>query len=392
MIQRDYLVIGAGVAGAAACSAIRQHDKKGSITLAGVEGHPPYVRTALSRGFLSAKNVDPASLYHLDSAWFAKNKIELRTDTLVKHFNVERHLAVFGPGQTVEFKKAVIATGLRPKRPSVGGVTLGNIFYLRTIRDALALREVIASEKNIVVIGGGFVAAEACASLASVGCKVTLMCRDQFLWQKRVDLETAKWLTTVLDRKGVHMMMQETLNGFEGKTIVRNIQAKSGNRFPAAAVLLACGTELNLELISNTPLGSPNGVPVNEYLETDEKGVYSAGDIALYPDRIFGGVRRCAHFNCAVTQGLVAGANITGKKRQKFLYVPHYESELAGFRFDFVGDFSMAPARTEMVGDHRSGKFTASYFLGDRLTGVVLCNRPLADVQTAIERFKPIKK
>ena len=49
---------------------------------------------------------------------------------------------------------------------------------------------------------------------------------------------------------------------------------------------MALGTEMNLELVRNTPLSSPKGTPVNEFLETDEKGIYAAGDIALYPDRI----------------------------------------------------------------------------------------------------------
>ena len=86
--------------------------------------------------------------------------------------------------------------------------------------------------------------------------------------------------------------LQESLNGFEGKTVLRNIQTKNGNRYPASLALVAVGSELNLELVRNTPLSSVKGTPVNEFLETDEKGIYAAGDIALVSRPHFG--RRAA--------------------------------------------------------------------------------------------------
>jgi hypothetical protein len=53
--------------------------------------------------------------------------------------------------------------------------------------------------------------------------------------------------------------MGESLNGFEGKTVLRNIQTKSGNRFPVGLAVVACGAEPNLDLVRNTPLSGPHG-------------------------------------------------------------------------------------------------------------------------------------
>ena len=44
MIERDYLVVGAGTAGVSVCEGIRLHDKRGKVTLVGNEIHPPYER------------------------------------------------------------------------------------------------------------------------------------------------------------------------------------------------------------------------------------------------------------------------------------------------------------------------------------------------------------
>ena len=104
--------------------------------------------------------------------------------------------------------------------------------------------------------------------------------------------------------------------------MIKNIQTKSGMRFPAGLAVVAIGTEPNLQLVANTPLSSPSGCPVNEYLETDEKGIYAVGDIALYPDRIYGGAKRTTNIEMARLQGLTAGANLSGRKRQKFEGVP----------------------------------------------------------------------
>ena len=52
---------------------------------------------------------------------------------------------------------------------------LGNVFYLNSGRDALAIRETAAIEKNVVVIGDDLIALEAAAALTEAKCKVTLM-------------------------------------------------------------------------------------------------------------------------------------------------------------------------------------------------------------------------
>src|SRR5882762_4007008 len=99
MIRRDYLIVGAGVAGVSACESVREHDKKGTLMMVGNETTPAYHRPMLFK-------------------------------------------AVLGNGQAVEFRKALMATGSRARRPQVAGANLGNVFYLRSIRDVQALREV----------------------------------------------------------------------------------------------------------------------------------------------------------------------------------------------------------------------------------------------------------
>ncbi|HEY4284251.1 MAG TPA: FAD-dependent oxidoreductase, partial [Chthoniobacterales bacterium] len=282
-----------------------------------------------------------------------------------------------------EFNKACLAMGSRPVRPPVAGVNLGNVIYLRTVRDANALREMANLEKTVMIVGGGLLACEVAASLRLIKLKVGLMHRNSTLLNRYVDPELGAWLTDYFAKHGITMLMGESLNGFEGKTVLRNIQTKSGNRVPAGLAVVACGAEPNLDLVRNTPLSGPHGSPVTEYLETEEKGIYAVGDLAFYPDRIMGGVRRQTHWENAREQGLIAGANMTGKKRQRYEQIPYFWTEMFDLHFDFVGDFSIAPTRIDLSGTYAKKKFVARYYQGDRLRGLLLCNQTPKDVDSA---------
>ena len=209
------------------------------------------------------------------------------------------------------------------------------------------------------------------------------MHRHAHLLNRYLDPETAAWLTGYFGKNGVNLLLGESLNGFEGKTVLRNIQTKSGNRVAAGLAVVACGAEANLDLVRNTPLSGPHGSPVTEYLETEEKGIYAIGDLAFYPDRIMGGMRRQTHWENAREQGLVAGANMTGKKRIRYEQVPYFWTEMFDVRLDFVGDFSLQPSRLELSGSHAKRKFRTQYYQGEKLRGILLCGATSKEIEGA---------
>ncbi|MFL6537542.1 MAG: NAD(P)/FAD-dependent oxidoreductase [Chthoniobacterales bacterium] len=383
MIQRDYLIIGAGIGGGSACEGIRKYDKRGSVTLVGAETFAPYKRWMLSKSFLREKSAPVNKLPHLQAGWYDSQKIETRFASVVTQLNIDRRLAVLGNGETIEFNKACLATGSRPMRPPVAGVGLGNVIYLRTVRDALALREMASLEKMIVVVGGGLLALETAASLRQLKFKITLMHRNAYLLNRYLDPQTGAWLTAYFEKQGVTLLLGQSLNGFEGKTVLRNIQTKSGDRVAAGVAVVACGAEPNLELVRNTPLSGPHGSPVTDYLETEEKGIYAIGDLAFYPDRLMGGMRRQTHWDNAREQGLVAGANMTGKKRIRYEQIPFFWTEMFDLKLNFIGDFSLPPTRVDLTGTYAKKKFTARYYQGEKLRALLLSQATPREVESA---------
>ena len=147
----------------------REHDKKGTIMMVGNETIAAVSPSAAPQDLPEQdRRRRWKSCWRCATSWYAKNHIDLRLDTIVTQFNLERHLAVLGNGQAVEFRKACLATGSRARRPQVAGANLGNVFYLRSLRDVQALREVAELEHQIVIIGGGCIAAEGAALLSPI--------------------------------------------------------------------------------------------------------------------------------------------------------------------------------------------------------------------------------
>jgi NADPH-dependent 2,4-dienoyl-CoA reductase/sulfur reductase-like enzyme len=384
MIRRDYLIVGAGIGGVSACEGIREHDPKGTIMLAGAEHELPYHRPQLFPQLLGKGKISAEKLHPHDADWFKRKHIDLRLGTVVTQFNLERKLAVLANGQAVEFKKACLATGCRARRPQVAGANLGNVFYLRSLRDVQGLQEVLATERDVVIVGGGRIASEVAAFLSQrPKGHLSLVHRGKGLLGRFLDEESSIWLAGYFSQRGVRMLTSETLNGFEGRTVIRNVQTKSGQRFAANVAIVAMGSEMNNGLFLNTPLNYPNGTPVNDYLETEEKGIYAVGDIALFPDRVFGGQRRVEQWACAAEQGRVAGANMTGRKRIKWEYLPHSSTTVFDLHFDFVGDFLKPATRVEVAGDRAKKKFIVRHFHLSTLLGISLCNHSAEKIEAA---------
>src|SRR5438552_13586558 len=210
MIQRDYLIIGGGIGGASACESIRKYDKRGSVTMISAEIFQPYKRWLLSKDLLRDKTPQIKKLALLDERSYNSHKVETRLDTVVTQFNIERRLAVLGNGESIEFNKACLAMGSRPVRPPVAGVGLGNVIYLRTIRDALALREMANLEKTVMIVGGGLLACETAASLRRMKLKVSMMHRNSYLLNRYIDVGTGTWLTDYFAKHGVTIDRKST--------------------------------------------------------------------------------------------------------------------------------------------------------------------------------------
>jgi NADPH-dependent 2,4-dienoyl-CoA reductase/sulfur reductase-like enzyme len=122
---------------------------------------------------------------------------------------------------------------------------------------------------------------------------------------------------------------------------------------------------------------------VNEYLEASRAGVYAAGDVANYPDAIFGTRRRVEHWDNAVSQAQQWTRVVLGERRP-FVHVPYFFSDVFDLSYELWGD----PADADEIvvrGDSNTSSFSVWWLKDNRMAAAFVMNRPDEERQVAPE-------
>src|SRR4051812_43435925 len=204
-----YLLIGGGLASISAAQAIRAADREGSILLVGQEIVRPYHRPPLSKEFLRREKVRN-EIFAVESQWFEKNHVELRTGQRAAHLDTSRSAVTLADGSLVSYEKLLLATGAAPRMLDVPGALLPNLFYLRTLEDATRLQTAIDKAKRegrthangrgrVAVIGAGFLGVELAASITQLGLAVDLLCAHEHPWHRIAGPAAGSFLNRFLE-------------------------------------------------------------------------------------------------------------------------------------------------------------------------------------------------
>lgn len=181
-------------------------------------------------------------------------------------------------GERIPAGKIIIATGARPAVPAIPGIEA--VPFL-TSTSALDLEEL---PRSLLVIGGGYIAAELAQMFARAGVEVTLVCRSRLLPQAEPEVGAA--LTGYFADEGITVVpgityraIRKTESGV-ALTVARDGQ---NSTIDADQVLLATGRTPNIEGLGLTEHGialSPtSGIVVDDHMRTTRTGIYAAGDV-----------------------------------------------------------------------------------------------------------------
>jgi len=372
---KQYVIIGGGLAGARAVQGIRRMDKEGGIVMVTADSEVPYHRPALYKGYLTGKE-DLDHVYVKPSEYYVEQKVDLITSTRATQIDRTAQQVALEDGSVISYDSLLLATGGRPWRLPIPGNDLRNVFTLRTLADADAIRRAGQSGERALVLGGSFIGSEVASSLSQLGLRVSMVFPESRLLERVVPEAFSHFLQLKYETAGIHILpgtKPESLNGDEQ---VEWAVLENGETVDADLVVMGVGIRLNTELAAEAGLemDGRGGIVVDEYLRTSDPSIYAAGDIASWPDVTFDKRLRVEHWDVAWRQGMRAGRNMAGEHKP-YRTLPYFFSDLFDVSLEVWGDLS-AWDRTVQRGKLESGSYAFYYFHQENLVGVLAVNRP----------------
>lgn len=213
------------------------------------------------------------------------------------------------------YDKLVLSPGARAIRPQVPGVDAGNIFTLKTVPDADALKKFLLEKKprRALVVGAGFIGLETAEGLVKLGIDTTVVeLRDQVL--PPLDPDMAVYVSNHLRSAGLNLVLGDGIKAFTGSPLVTGAELTSGKKLETDLVLMSAGVapETELARAAGLVIGKSGGIEVNERMQTSDPDIYAAGDAAECVQLVNGRKVRMMLAGPANKQGRAAGANAAG--------------------------------------------------------------------------------
>jgi 3-phenylpropionate/trans-cinnamate dioxygenase ferredoxin reductase component len=372
----DFVLIGGGLAAGNCARWLRRSGADGSILLVGREPDLPYDRPPLSKGYLKGSEQRDDALFQT-ADWYAEQQIEVLTRTSAMKLDLAERTVKLSNKEEVRFGKALVATGANVRRLNVPGAELQGIHYLRTFGNSDAIRA-DAAGKQVVLIGGSYIASEVAATLTELGSACTMVMLEERALIRSFGGEAAGYFHDLLESHGITLHGEDELDRFEGADgRVTTVVTKSGREIPADAVIIGAGVNPDVMLARSAglDLGDTGGIRVNSHLESSTPGVYAAGDVAEYESVIHGGRRiRVEHWDVAFNHGKTAALNMLGKDIDHDV-VPYFFSDLS----DWAGIEYVGPAydwdREVIRGSVDDGAFSVFYLHSGRVAGALSVGR-----------------
>lgn len=259
----------------------------------------------------------------------------------------------------------------RPGPNPIGGLGHPRVVAIRRMPDSLRVRE-LAREGSAIVVGGGFIASEAAASLATTGAAVTLIDHEPLPQRSRVGDDVAGRIAGWLRDLGVeHIGGAQVTAIDDGRLAV----LADGRRVQGACTVLATGVRPRSELAAAAGLAIESGyVLVDEQMCADSAGrrVMAVGDVALARNATAGRCVHIEHWGDALGQGEIAGGVLAGRP-VSWDEVPGFWTTIGEHTLKFAGwGDGFDDARFD---EGPGGDFTARYSSGGVIVGVLTHDR-----------------
>ena len=217
-------------------------------------------------------------------------------------------------GATLNFNKAVVATGSRAARPSIEGLEAAGYLTNETVFN------LTERPQRLLVIGGGPLGCELAQAFSRLGCEVIIASREPYFLPGE-ERDAAEILANALRRDGIEVRLNTEVASVthrDGEKHARLVNDHQEATVAVDEILVGVGRVPNVEGLNLEAAGveydHEHGVLVNDYLQTSNRRIYAAGDVALE--------RKFTHMADATARIVIQNALFWGRKKLSSLTIP----------------------------------------------------------------------
>ena len=297
-----HVIIGAGAAGITAAKTIRALQPHDEIVV--VSEDKQIVSRVMVYKYISGER-EVNELSFVPDDFFESNQIKWLRGYKVTGVNVAAK-TVICEQETISYDKLLIAPGAVSTIPPIGGLKKAkNVFGLRHLSDAEAIREAALSAQKVVVVGAGLVGMAAASALLKMKKEVTVVEMGSRILSLNLDERAAATYQSQFEEAGCefrlgHGVMYTTEDG-EGN--ITNVVLDDDSSLSCDFVVVAAGARPEIEFLAGSSITCDRGIVVNDHLATNILDVYAAGDVTglsgIWPN--------------AMRQGEIAAKNMCGE-------------------------------------------------------------------------------
>jgi NADPH-dependent 2,4-dienoyl-CoA reductase/sulfur reductase-like enzyme len=368
-------VVGASLAGLRAVETLRQQGYDGRLVFVGAESSLPYDRPPLSKQVLAGQwGPDQILLRPADE--YSSLDLDMRTGRRATALDLESRAVVLDDRDRISFDGLVVATGCRP-RPLPDSPDLPGIHLLRTLEDALAIRDALDTSPRVVVVGAGFIGSEVAATCRMRGLDVTLLEALPVPLARALGEEVGAACARLHHDNGVDLRLGVAVDGFDGDARVERVRLSDGGTVDADLVVVGVGVAPETAWLEDSGLALADGVVCDATCHASAPGVVAAGDVARWHNPLFAIDMRVEHWTNAAEQGVAAArALLAGKAAEPFAPVPYFWSDQYDAKIQFVGVCAPDDDVRIVHGSVAERRFVALYGRAGRLVGALALSRP----------------
>jgi nitrite reductase (NADH) large subunit len=365
-MSEPLVVVGNGMAAARLVEELTK-TAQGRYAIAVIGDEP---RLAYNRVLLSSVLAGETASHDIElkpASWWRDRGVTLKYGSLATEVDVGRRELKIAHEESIAFSKLVLATGSTPLRLNVPGADLAGVHTFRDSRDVDLLLTLAAQKKRVVVVGGGLLGLEAAYGVAKAGASVTLIHLMDRLMERQLDLPAAQLLKSLVERKGIEILLNANTARIHGETGVEGVELVDGRLIDTDAVIFAAGIRPNIALAKDAGISVNRGIVVDDCLQTGAPDIFALGECAEHRGVCYGLVEP------AYEQAQALARHLAGKAAAYRGSVVATNLKVSGVSVFSAGDFAGAEGgETIELSDTAAGTYKKLVIADGRLTGAVL--------------------